>query len=93
MSIAAPLLPEVAMCPDPYTLAQDCDALILMTEWNEFRALDLERIRASMKTPILFDGRNVYDPETMSAFGFQYRGFGRGYNGSRKTDETEKARG
>jgi UDPglucose 6-dehydrogenase len=52
-----------------------------MTEWNEFKHLDLERIHDLMKQPVLFDGRNIYEPEKMSSLGFIYRGFGRGYNG------------
>ena len=81
MDIARPLLPEVEMCPDPYTMAEDCDALMIVTEWNEFKQLDLERIRDSMYQPVVFDGRNIYDPDTMARLGFQYRGVGRGYNG------------
>jgi UDPglucose 6-dehydrogenase len=56
-------------------------AASMVTEWNEFKQLDLERVRSSMKQPVLFDGRNIYDPEVMQRQGFHYRGFGRGYNG------------
>ena len=51
-----------------------------MTEWNEFKHLDLARIKASMKTPVFVDGRNIYDPDAMREAGFLYRGIGRGYN-------------
>lgn len=79
MGVAASLLTEVTMCPDAYSAATSCDALIVMTEWNEFKALDLERIRDLMRSPKIFDGRNIYDPEKVRALGFQYIGVGRGY--------------
>jgi UDPglucose 6-dehydrogenase len=81
MSVAAPLMPSVEMVSDPYTLAEGCDALMVITEWNEFKQLDLNRVRELMKQPVLFDGRNIYDHEIMERAGFIYRGFGRGYNG------------
>ena len=84
MPNARPLLPEVEMTEDAYALVAGCDALIVTTEWNEFKQLDLERIRDAMKSPIIMDGRNIYDPEKMSALGFTYRGVGRGYNNGRK---------
>jgi UDPglucose 6-dehydrogenase len=52
-----------------------------MTEWNEFKHLDLARIRSAMRTPVVVDGRNIYEPRTMLEAGFLYRGIGRGYNG------------
>jgi UDPglucose 6-dehydrogenase len=79
--VAAPLMPGVEMSPDPYSLADGCDALMVITEWNEFKQLDLERIRELLNQPVLFDGRNIYEPEKMRQLGFDYRGFGRGYNG------------
>jgi UDPglucose 6-dehydrogenase len=82
MEVAAPLMPGVEMADDPYSLAKDCDALIVVTEWNEFKQLDLEQIRGGMRQPVLFDGRNIYDPDKMQKLGFNYRGLGRGYNGS-----------
>jgi UDPglucose 6-dehydrogenase len=84
MEVAQPLLPEVAMVPDPYSMAQGCDALLVITEWNEFKQLDLERVRDCMRKPTILDGRNIYDPETMKGLGFTYRGLGRGYNGNRR---------
>jgi UDPglucose 6-dehydrogenase len=89
MEAAAPLLPGVEMSPDPYSMAAGCDALIVNTEWNEFKQLDLRRVNALMNSPVMFDGRNIYDPDVMKKFGFKYRGFGRGYNG--RTDESEQA--
>ena len=68
------------MMPDPYTLAQGCDALVVVTEWNEFKQLDRSRLRELMRQPILYDGRNIYEPAEMVRSGFIYRGVGRGYN-------------
>jgi UDPglucose 6-dehydrogenase len=62
-------------------MAADCDALIVVTDWNEFKQLDLEEVRNLMKTPVILDGRNIYDPYKMQTLKFQYRGMGRGYNG------------
>lgn len=83
MNVARPLLPETEMYDDPYLLADGCDALIIVTEWNEFKQLDLERVRGLMRQPVIFDGRNIYDPDEMRRLGFHYRGFGRGYNGAK----------
>jgi len=79
MENARGLLPEVELAGDPYSLAKGCDALVIITEWNEFKNLDLGRIRSTMKTPVLLDGRNIYDPGEMRSLGFTYRGIGRGY--------------
>jgi UDPglucose 6-dehydrogenase len=68
------LLPSVKMYDDPYAMAEDCHALMVITEWNEFKQLDLERIRAAMREPVLFDGRNIYNPEEVRGLGFKYRG-------------------
>jgi UDPglucose 6-dehydrogenase len=75
------LLPKVEMYNDPYAMAQDAHALVVVTEWNEFKQLDLKRIHAAMKTPIVFDGRNIYNPEDLRGLGFTYRGIGRGFDG------------
>jgi UDPglucose 6-dehydrogenase len=74
---ARSLLPAVKLFDDPYEMAKDCDALMLITEWNEFKQLDLVRIRTAMKSPVLFDGRNVYNPSEVRSLGFIYRGVGR----------------
>jgi UDPglucose 6-dehydrogenase len=81
MEVAKDFMPGVEMASDPYSMSEGCDALLVMTDWNEFKHLDLERIRDLMKQPVLFDGRNIYEPEKMGSLGFTYRGFGRGYNG------------
>jgi UDPglucose 6-dehydrogenase len=79
MARAEHLLSEVKMVPDPYNLAQSCDALVVCTEWNEFKQLDLERVAEIMAEPAIVDGRNIYDPEQMAAVGIKYLGMGRGY--------------
>jgi UDPglucose 6-dehydrogenase len=81
MKVAARVMPGVEMCADPYALASGCDALIVCTEWNEFKQVDLERLRQAMRKPNMVDGRNLYEPEEMLRAGFHYRGVGRGYNG------------
>ncbi|MCD6345309.1 MAG: UDP-glucose/GDP-mannose dehydrogenase family protein [Anaerolineae bacterium] len=87
MPNARQLLPEVTLLDNAYAVAEGADALILVTEWNEFKNLDLARIKKLMSTPVLVDGRNVYDPATVRAAGFKYRGIGRGYNGEGMTNE------
>lgn len=80
MEVARGLLPAVEMYADPYEMAKGCDALVVVTEWNEFKQLDLERVKGLLKQPVIFDGRNIYDPARMKALGFTYRGIGRGFN-------------
>ena len=80
MPKAAPLLPKVRMCTDAYDAASGADAILLMTEWNEFKHLDLAKLRDVMAGPVFVDGRNVYEPADMAALGFQYSGIGRGTN-------------
>ena len=80
MDNARRLLPAVQYCDNAYQVAEAADALILVTEWNEFRQLDMARIARSMRQPLLFDARNIYDPATLEGLGFTYRGIGRGYN-------------
>ena len=72
-------LHDVTLCRDAYEAAQGADALIVVTEWNEFKHLSLSRLKAAMRRPIVVDGRNIYDPKEMAALGFIYRGVGRGY--------------
>jgi len=81
MPVAERMMPNLALAKNAYELATGCDALVLVTEWNEFKHLDLARLRSVMKTPICVDGRNVYEPEVMREAGFIYRGIGRGYGG------------
>ena len=75
---ARALIPEIEYSSDAYAVADGADALVLVTEWNEFRFLDLVRVKASMRKPVMVDGRNIYDPAMMRSLGFTYRGIGRG---------------
>jgi UDPglucose 6-dehydrogenase len=79
MEWASRLLPNVDLTKDPYELAEGCDALVVVTEWNEFKQLQLARIKESMRQPVIVDGRNIYDSHRMEALGFRYRGIGRGH--------------
>jgi UDPglucose 6-dehydrogenase len=71
-------LPDIEYCDDPYVCAQGADALVIVTEWVQFRALDLARLKQAMKQPIVVDLRNIYRPEEMAVHGFIYEGVGRG---------------
>ncbi|MEA2575208.1 MAG: UDPglucose 6-dehydrogenase [Chloroflexia bacterium] len=68
---------KVRFCSDAYETAAGADALLLITSWNEFKALDMGKVRESMRQPVLLDGRNVYDPVEMRDLGFTYAGVGR----------------
>jgi UDPglucose 6-dehydrogenase len=81
MSGAARIAPFLALADDPYQLAEGCHAVVVVTEWNEFKHLDLRRIKQAMIQPVVVDGRNVYEPDVMQSLGFTYVGIGRGYNG------------
>ena len=74
---ARPLLPDVAFKTDAYAAATAVDALVILTEWNEFRALDLARLKNVMRAPVLLDLRNIYDPVEARAAGFTYHSIGR----------------
>jgi UDPglucose 6-dehydrogenase len=74
---ARPLLPGVELLENPYSVADGADALVIVTEWDEFRALDLRRIAAIMRAPILVDLRNVYPPEEAERAGLAYSSIGR----------------
>jgi UDPglucose 6-dehydrogenase len=78
MAHAARILPGVALCKDAYEVARGADALVLITEWNEFRMLDLARIKSLLSQPLIVDLRNVYKPAVMRAAGFTYVSVGRG---------------
>jgi UDPglucose 6-dehydrogenase len=71
------VLPELECGEDAYDVAKGCDALVLATEWNQFRRLDLQRVKGLLKSPIFIDLRNVYDPDQMKRLGFNYCGVGR----------------
>jgi UDPglucose 6-dehydrogenase len=78
MAPAARVLPEVSYRTDAYSAADGADALVLLTEWNQFRNLDLGRLKTLMRRPVLVDLRNVYEPQLAEAAGFAYEGVGRG---------------
>jgi UDPglucose 6-dehydrogenase len=77
MTEARKLLPEVTTEADPYTCIEGADALVILTEWDQFRALDLDRVRAILRKPVVIDLRNVYKPADMVARGFTYISIGR----------------
>src|SRR2546421_2117062 len=78
MENAKRMLPASVVYSDsPYAAAADADAVALVTEWNEFKLLNLERLRAVMRRPVLFDGRNLWEPERMRRLGFEYHSIGR----------------
>jgi UDPglucose 6-dehydrogenase len=85
MDNARRILPDVILCDSAYEAVRGADALVLVTEWNEFKHLDLLKLRELMHQPILVDGRNVYDPAAMREAGFTYWGVGRGTNDENKT--------
>ena len=89
MDVARTILPEVTLAPDAYTLAEGCDALVVVTEWKEFKHLDLAQVHDLLRQPVIFDGRNIYDADLLRENGFHYRGVVRGYNGSKLTLEVE----
>ena len=78
MENASKVLKKVILCKNPYEVAQGADALVLATEWNEFKQLDFKRIHKSMRTPILMDGRNQWDGKFLRSLGFTYFGVGQG---------------
>jgi UDPglucose 6-dehydrogenase len=82
MSVAARVLPpSVQLTENAYECARDADAVIIVTEWNEFKQLDLAQLKQVMKQPVIVDARNIYEPAQVKAMGFTYRCFGRGYDG------------
>ena len=81
MDVARPILPAVEMFKDPYEMAKGCDGVMVVTEWNEFKQLDLDQLKSLLKQPVVLDGRNIYDPKLMKEMGFAYRAIGRGFNG------------
>ena len=68
---------DLSLVNDPYDALSDADALIVVTEWKVFRSPDLDVMLKRMKTPIIFDGRNIYQPASIRAAGFEYYGIGR----------------
>ncbi|HEV2336676.1 MAG TPA: UDP-glucose/GDP-mannose dehydrogenase family protein [Stellaceae bacterium] len=89
MGEARKLMPEFDYCGDAYATMAGADALVLITEWNEFRALDLARVKSLLRQPLVIDLRNIYDPDEMAAAGFIYYSIGR--SGSAPTAATTAA--
>lgn len=79
MDHARKLLKETTFCESAYETLEDADAVVIVTEWNEFRALDLDRVKEQMKTPVMIDLRNIYEPEDMETHGFFYHCVGRSH--------------
>ncbi|MBN1888845.1 MAG: UDP-glucose/GDP-mannose dehydrogenase family protein [Thermoflexales bacterium] len=80
MDVARRVLPpKVQLAKDAYDCAAGADAVIIVTDWNEFKQLDLPKLKGALKTPVMIDGRNIYEATAMRQVGFVYRGLGRGY--------------
>ena len=77
MKEAEPILPGVKWCTDAYDAMKGADAVSIVTEWNQFRALDFERVKSLLNSPVLIDFRNIYNPDEMLAAGFDYTSIGR----------------
>jgi len=78
MPVARKILKGVTYCATALEAARGADALLILTEWNEFKETDLERLKAALKRPLVVDGRNLYEPAALAAHGFTYAGMGRG---------------
>ncbi len=77
MEKAGELLDKVKFCKDPYEVSRGSDCLLIITEWDEFKELDLSKIKKLLKRPFIIDGRNIYEPQRMKKLGFTYAGIGR----------------
>jgi len=80
MDNAKTMFDGVVFCKDAYETAEGADALVIATEWNEFRALNLDRVKRALHKPVIIDLRNVYDPQRMKSEGFTYVCVGRAAN-------------
>jgi UDPglucose 6-dehydrogenase len=87
MPNASKVLSQIKLCETPYEVADEADALLLATHWNEFTQLDFSRIYKMMRHPVLMDGRNLWDAEILRALGFKYFGVGRAVNGTLHEEE------
>lgn len=77
MAAAQKILPNIQYCPNAYDVCKGSNALVIFTEWNEFRRLDLLRIKSLLRKPVMIDCRNIYEPAEVTALGFKYHGVGR----------------
>jgi len=73
---AKKIYPDIEYCKNPYDVARDADCLCIITEWEEFKKLDLKKIRGLMRTPVIADGRNIFERSEVEKLGFIYRGVG-----------------
>jgi UDPglucose 6-dehydrogenase len=80
MDNARKIFPQIEYCSNAYSAAEGVDVLAIVTEWNEFKLLNLERLKERMERPIICDGRNIYDPQRMKKLGFEYHCIGRHSN-------------
>jgi UDPglucose 6-dehydrogenase len=78
MGKARRLLKKVRFCRDAYDAARGADAVVVATDWKEFKSLDLKKVKSLVRTPVLLDGRNIFDPAAVTRMGFEYQGVGRG---------------
>ncbi len=77
MERAKEIFPDITYCKDPYDVCDGCDALLMLTEWDEFKNLDLKKVKELLKTPVLVDARNIFEPDVAQKAGFIYSGIGR----------------
>jgi len=77
MDKAKNILSNVSFCKDPYEASKGADALLILTEWNEFKEMDLKKVKSLLKSPLIIDGRNIYDLSAMEKGGFRYISIGR----------------
>lgn len=78
MENAAKVLKNIVLCESPYQVAEGSDAVLLATEWNEFKQIDFARLKTLLRTPVILDGRNLWDADLLKSMGFTYLGIGRG---------------
>ena len=78
MAEARKLIPHLQTCADPYICMAGADAMVILTEWDEFRALDLDRVKKTLRSPVVVDLRNIYKPADMAESGLTYVSVGRG---------------
>jgi len=78
MDEARKAMPRLETAADPYACIEGADAMVILTEWDQFRALDLDRVKRALRSPVVVDLRNVYKPDDMVAKGLTYVGVGRG---------------
>jgi len=71
------IMPNIKTSQNRYDALKDCDALLIFTEWNEFRSLDINTVKSLLKNPVIIDGRNVYEPDELKSYGIKYYSFGR----------------